>query len=132
MGTPVYIGKSMREAQSKLAWYTLVVAGHGLELMKRYERSQLPPRLVEDLEHLREVKAKYAYAQQYREGAIDPKDIPEEMVGRFAVAGKPEDCVEKIKALENIGVKHLSVYTWVQDKANATLSFGEKIIPYFR
>ena len=62
--------------------------------------------------------------------------ITDEMIDRFCVLGSPQNCIDKLRELEKIGVSRFCVYLVgleSQDEIRDQIAlWGEKIIPEFR
>lgn len=127
VGAPISINDDIEKAQADAAWFTMTVAGHGLEVMRRYGSSKLPSRFAADLEVLEEVKSHIPYGSHYREG-VPPGLIPGEIVERFAIVGSAKKCATKIRELKDAGVHHLAVYAWLGDKEFLTRSLAENLM----
>jgi len=49
-----------------------------------------------------------------------------------AIAGTPEECVERIKEYRNAGATHIMLEIWGDDRAGQAKLFGETVLPHFR
>lgn len=58
--------------------------------------------------------------------------VPDEVVEAFSIAGTPEDCVEKIRALEKVGVTQIVTGMPLgKSKTDAIKLIKENVIPHF-
>ena len=49
-----------------------------------------------------------------------------------AIAGTPEECVERIKEYRNAGATHIMLEIWGDDRTGQAKLFGETVLPHFR
>jgi len=66
------------------------------------------------------------------EERIDPNLVPDYLVRRFSIAGTPEECVERVKALNREGIHRVmvtppdSIYDEVME------AWGKEVLPHFQ
>src|SRR5262249_6759977 len=48
-----------------------------------------------------------------------------------AIAGTPEECVERIKQYQDAGATHIMLEIWGDDGTGQAKLFGEKVLPHF-
>jgi len=97
-----------------------------------------------DQEQFREVHATQSdllHSDRWDDAVAASACVTEEMVDKLVLAGKPEDCIPKLKALEAEGVHHIDIRPFFSSSDPSRLEFsqsylirsvGEKIIPHFR
>jgi len=49
-----------------------------------------------------------------------------------AIAGTPEECVERIQQYQDAGATHIMLEIWGDDRTGQAELFGEKVLPHFR
>ena len=49
-----------------------------------------------------------------------------------AIAGTPEECVERIQQYQDAGATHIMLEIWGDDRTSQAKLFGEKVLPHFR
>ena len=49
-----------------------------------------------------------------------------------AIAGTPEECVERIQQYQEAGATHIMLEIWGDDRTGQAKLFGEKVLPHFR
>jgi len=49
-----------------------------------------------------------------------------------AIAGTPEECVERIQQYQDAGATHIMLEIWGDDRTGQAKLFGEKVLPHFR
>ncbi|MBU7016482.1 MAG: 5,10-methylenetetrahydromethanopterin reductase [Theionarchaea archaeon] len=80
----------------------------------------------ETAESIKEMVAKQDF-QTMKEGGV-----PDDVVEAFSIAGTPEDCVEKIKALEKVGVTQIVTGMPLgKSKTDAIKLIKKDVIPHF-
>jgi len=66
------------------------------------------------------------------EDRVDPDLVNDYLIHRFAIAGTPQDCIERIEELKAAGVEHLML-TPARTVYNETVeAFAQKVIPHCR
>jgi len=79
-----------------------------------------------DMETIDHIKSKFPDT----EAAINA--VPLDVAERLAIAGTPEDCIEKISKLEKLGVNQISVIIYAEEKSKKRVkSIYENVISYF-
>ena len=57
---------------------------------------------------------------------------PRSIVESFSVLGSPDQHVERLKALEEVGVTQFNIYLMNTEEERIVAEYGDKIIPHFR
>ena len=93
--------------REEVRWFPAMVANHVMDLIERYGwNSDIPPELT-DFVKAREA---YDYKDHSRVGAAHGEFVTDEICDRFCVIGNAEQCDEKLRELEAIGVDQFNVY----------------------
>ena len=103
---PVYVSDDMAEAREQVRWFPAMVSNHVMDLLNRYDESELPPALFEYVKR----REFYDYKDHSRVGAAHGEFVDDETCERFCILGTTEQHIEKLKALEAVGVDQCNVY----------------------
>lgn len=125
---PAYVADDMAEAREQVRWFPAMVSNHVMDLLNRYDESELPPALYEYVKR----REFYDYKDHSRVGAAHGEFVDDETCERFCILGTPEQHVEKIKALEAVGVDQCNVYLMTHDQEHTLDNYGKSVIPAFR
>jgi alkanesulfonate monooxygenase SsuD/methylene tetrahydromethanopterin reductase-like flavin-dependent oxidoreductase (luciferase family) len=98
-----------------------------VDLVKRYATTDLPQALVDYIE----ARDHYDYADHGRTGAEHAGFVTDEVVDRFCVIGTADQCAEKLRELEAVGVDQFNIYSMVDDPEGVIRNFGTQLIPAF-
>ena len=74
----------------------------------------------------------YDYNEHGRAGNAHAQFVPDEIVDRFCILGTAKDHVDKLKALQAIGVDQFAGYLQHDNKEETLRVYGEEIIPEMR
>ncbi|MGH7929390.1 MAG: LLM class flavin-dependent oxidoreductase, partial [Candidatus Binatia bacterium] len=66
------------------------------------------------------------------EDRVDPDLVTPYLIRRFAIAGTPKECIERIEELKAAGVRHLMLTPARKVYGETVEAFATKVIPYFR
>ena len=66
------------------------------------------------------------------EERVDPELVNDYLVHRFAIAGTPKECIQRIEELKAAGVEHLMLTPARKVYHETVETFATKVIPHFR
>jgi 5,10-methylenetetrahydromethanopterin reductase len=69
---------------------------------------------------------------QPMEDRVDPELVNDYLVRRFAIAGTPKECIERIAELRDAGVEHLLLTPARKVYHETVDAFATKVMPHFR
>ncbi|TFF95833.1 5,10-methylenetetrahydromethanopterin reductase [Candidatus Thorarchaeota archaeon] len=120
--TACSVADSLEEASSGMIRVVVayIVAGAPESVLLRHELE------LDRCKDIKEALAKgnYGNAQQL---------VSDQMIEAFAIVGRPDDCVQRIKELIDTGVTHFIAGSPIgPDKIKAIKILGQKVIPHFR
>jgi probable F420-dependent oxidoreductase len=126
---PAYITDGNREhAYSQLRWFAGSVANHVADLITAHGADKFPAPLTTFMQG----RPKYDYNRHGMVGNPSTEYVPSEINERFCVIGGPEDHIEKLQRLRDLGMDQYNIY-FIHDAVEATMeSYGEHVIPAFR
>jgi probable F420-dependent oxidoreductase len=126
VAAPAYVGDDVSHAREQCRWFGGMVGNHVADIVARYGRSTDVPSALTDYIAGREG---YDYNQHGQAGNTHTSFVPDEIVDRFCVLGPVEDHVERLKALQGLGVDQFAVYLQHDAKDETLQAYGEKVIP---
>ena len=124
---PAVISDDIAAARAASRWFPAMVSNHVVDLLKRYDQSQLPPSLTGYLER----REFYDYADHSRTGAKHGEFVDDETCDRFCILGTVEDHIAKLRDLQAHGVKQFNMYLMTGAQEEHFRLYGEQIIPLF-
>lgn len=125
VAAPAYVGEDVEHQREQCRWFGGMVGNHVADLVSRYGESGDVPAALTDYIRAREG---YDYGHHGRAGNPSTDFVPDEIVDRFCVLGSPEQHIEKLAVLRDLGVDQFNVYL-MHDAMDETLeSYGEKIM----
>ena len=126
---PAYITSGNREhAYAQLRWFAGSVANHVADLITTHGAEQFPPELTTFMRG----RPKYDYNRHGQVGNPSTEYVPDEINERFCVVGGPQDHIEKLQRLRDLGMDQYNIY-FIHDAVEATMeAYGEHVIPAFR
>jgi probable F420-dependent oxidoreductase len=124
---PAHVSDDLADAREQVRWFPAMVSNHVMDLLKRYDRSELPESLTSYVENWH--REQYDYAEHSRVGAKHGAFVSDETCDRFCVLGTPEQHVEKLRRLEAAGVTQWVVYLMTDSREQTLAAYGEMIIP---
>ena len=122
---------ALRDGLYAAPFYRLIHAeADGLPgvIVDRYGDSGVVPEALTDYIKGREG---YDYAKHGKSGHDQTDFVPDEILDRFCILGDEDAHIERLKALEALGVDQFALYL-MHDQKNETLNaYGQRIIPAF-
>ena len=111
-----------------MRWFPAMVSNHVKDLIERYGwDSKIPSELTDYVK----VRKGYDYKDHSRVGAKHGEWVSDEVCDRFCVIGSGEQCIAKLRELEEVGVDQFNIYL-MTDGQEATLeAYGRDIMPQF-
>lgn len=122
---PAYVSDDLAHARDQVRWFPALVGNHVVDLVKRYASDELPSELTD---YIRTREA-YDYQHHARTGSDNASFVTDDIVDRFCVLGTAEQCIEKLRVLEGLGVHQFNIYSMFDDPRGCIRAFGETIIP---
>jgi probable F420-dependent oxidoreductase len=128
VGAPSKVTDDLPKAREEVKWFPAMVSNHVMDLIEKYGfDSEIPAALTEY------VKARkfYDYKDHSRVGAAHGEFVTDEICDRFTVIGNVEQCIEKLKELESVGVDQFNIYLMTHGQEETLKAYGDEIIPQF-
>jgi probable F420-dependent oxidoreductase len=128
VGAPSKVTDDLQTARDEVRWFPAMVSNHVMDLIERYGfDSEIPAALTEY------VKARkfYDYKDHSRVGAAHGEFVTDEICDRFCVIGSADQCVDKLRELEAVGVDQFNIYLMTHGQEDTLRAYGDGIIPRF-
>jgi len=128
VGAPSKVTDDLAKAREEVRWFPAMVSNHVMDLIEKYGfDSEIPAALTEY------VKARkfYDYKDHSRVGAAHGEFVTDEICDRFTVIGNVEQCVEKLRELDSVGVDQFNIYLMTHGQEETLQAYGDEIIPEF-
>lgn len=133
VAAPMYIADDADAARAHMRdqcrWFGGMVGNHVADIVARYGADGAVPRALTDYIAGRQG---YDYSEHGRAGNTHTEFVPDEIVDRFCILGEPAQHVEKLRALQDLGVDHFAGYLQHDDLDGTLRAYGESVIPQLR
>jgi probable F420-dependent oxidoreductase len=126
VGAPSKVTDDLPKAREEVRWFPAMVSNHVMDLIEKYGfESEIPAALTDY------VKARkfYDYKDHSRVGAAHGEFVTDEIAERFTVIGNVEQCIEKLRELESVGVDQFNIYLMTHGQEETLQAYGDEIIP---
>ncbi|HEY2778110.1 MAG TPA: TIGR03842 family LLM class F420-dependent oxidoreductase [Gaiellaceae bacterium] len=129
VSAPSHISDDLADAREQVRWFPAMVSNHVKDLIDRYgtDGSTVPKALTEYVL----ARKFYDYNEHSRVGAKHGGFVTDEICDRFCVIGNLEQCKQKLRELEEIGVDQFNVYLMTHGQEETLQAYGDGIIPEF-
>jgi probable F420-dependent oxidoreductase len=127
---PAHVSDDLADAREQVRWFPAMVSNHVMDLLKRYDASELPESLTSYVESWH--REQYDYAEHSRVGAKHGSFVSDETCDRFCVLGPAEQQIEKLRRLEAAGVTQWVVYLMTEGQEATLEAYGRAVIPALR
>ena len=124
---PAYFG-AMDECVQATKWFPAMVGNHVADIVEKYGTdSDIPQSLTAYIEKRRG----YDYSKHGRSDNPYLDFITPEIVQSFAMLGRAEDHIAKLKQLQAVGVTQFNIYLDNGNEEEIIAQYAEKVIPAF-
>jgi probable F420-dependent oxidoreductase len=121
---PAHVG-DLDLCRDRTRWFPALVSNHVVDLVSRYEPSELPPALTG---YIRD-RTGYDYHHHAEVGSANAAFVGDEVTDRFCVLGSPEDHVRKLRELADAGVDQFNLYLMNGDEEEIVAAYARDVIP---
>ena len=126
---PAHVSDDLDEAREQVRWFPAMVSNHVMDLLGRYDPSELPESLTSYVAQWQ--RERYDYAEHSRVGAKHGEFVSDETCDRFCVLGTPEQATAKLKELASVGVDQFNIYLMTEGQEEVLGAYGKDVIPAF-
>ena len=129
VSAPSHISDDLADAREQVRWFPAMVSNHVQDLIDRYgtDGSTVPKALTEYVL----ARKFYDYNEHSRVGAKHGAFVTDEICDRFCVIGSIDQCKQKLRELEEIGVDQFNIYLMTHGQEETLQAYGDGIIPDF-
>jgi probable F420-dependent oxidoreductase len=125
---PVWVGDDLAAARDHVRWFPALVSNHVMDLIARYDPTELPAELTEFVRG----RAGYDYHHHAEVGSGNAQFVADEVVDRFCIVGPAEEHRRRLRELAAIGVHQFNIYLMSGDEEATLDVYGREIVPTFR
>ena len=127
VSAPSHISDDLADAREQVRWFPAMVSNHVKDLIDRYgtDGSTVPKALTEYVL----ARKFYDYNEHSRVGAKHGAFVTDEICDRFCVIGSVDQCKQKLRELEEIGVDQFNIYLMTHGQEETLQAYGDGIIP---
>ena len=129
VAAPMYIGDNIEHMRNQTRWFGGMVGNHVADIVAKYGEGSNVPKALTDYIKSREG---YDYNQHGLAGNTHADFVPDDIVDRFCVLGTAEQHIEKLKALQELGVDQFAGYLQHDNKEETLRVYGETVMPALR
>ena len=123
---PSKVTDDITQAREEVRWFPAMVGNHVADIVRVHGETSDIPRELTDYIKARDA---YDYKDHSRVGAAHGSFVTDEICDRFCVIGSADQCVEKLRHLESIGVDEWIVYLMTEGQDETLEAYGSEIIP---
>jgi probable F420-dependent oxidoreductase len=129
VSAPSHISDDLADAREQVRWFPAMVSNHVKDLIDRYgtDGSTVPKALTDYVL----ARKFYDYNEHSRVGAKHGGFVTDEICDRFCVIGNVDQCKQKLRELEEIGVDQFNIYLMTHGQEETLQAYGDGILPDF-
>ncbi|MEZ5102408.1 MAG: TIGR03842 family LLM class F420-dependent oxidoreductase [Thermoleophilia bacterium] len=122
---PAVITDDLARARDETRFFPAMVSNHVVDLLRKYDRSELPPALWEFVQR----REAYDYRDHARTGAEHGQFVDDDTCDRFSILGPVEAHLDRLRALEAAGATQVNLYLLTPEKDSLVEAYGSQVIP---
>ena len=126
VAAPAYVGTDLAHQRDQCRWFGGMVGNHVADLVERYGSDSNIPKALTD--YIKEREG-YDYSGHGKAGHDHTDFVPDEIIDRFCILGDEAAHIERLKALEALGVDQFAIYLMHDQKDETLTAYGQRIIP---
>jgi probable F420-dependent oxidoreductase len=129
VSAPSHVTDDLQDAREQVRWFPAMVSNHVQDLIDRYgtDGSSVPKALTDYVQ----ARKFYDYNEHSRVGAKHGEFVTDEICDRFCVIGNVDQCNQKLRELEQIGVDQFNIYLMTHGQEETLRAYGDDILPAF-
>ncbi|MEL6890514.1 MAG: TIGR03842 family LLM class F420-dependent oxidoreductase [Actinomycetota bacterium] len=127
VAAPAYVGTDVAHQRDQCRWFGGMVGNHVADLVERYggDGAGVPTALTDYIRG----REGYDYSGHGKAGHEHTDFVPDEVIDRFCILGDENAHIEKLRALEALGVDQFAIYLMHDQKDETLNAYGQRIIP---
>ena len=122
---PVWVSDDLPTAREHVRWFPALVSNHVMDLIARYDASELPAELTTYVRNRRG----YDYHHHAEVGSSNSQFVADEVVDRFCIVGSVEEQLRRLRELAELGVDQFNIYLMSGDEEATLDVYGREVIP---
>jgi probable F420-dependent oxidoreductase len=126
VAAPAYVGTDLAHQRDQCRWFGGMVGNHVADIVDRYGDTGAVPEELTDYIKGREG---YDYSGHGKAGHDHTDFVPDDIIDRFCILGGVDAHIERLKALEALGVDQFAIYLMHDQKDETLNAYGQRIIP---
>ena len=124
---PVWVSGDLATAREHVRWFPALVSNHVMDLIARYDQSQLPAELTA---YVRD-RPTYDYHHHAEVGSDNATFVTDDIVDTFCIVGPVEEHKRRLRELAALGVHQFNIYLMSGDEEATLDVYGREILPAF-
>lgn len=125
VSAPAVVSDDLPSARDSTRFFPAMVSNHVLDLLRRYDRSELPPALWEFVER----RQAYDYRHHARTGSDNGAFVDDVTADRFSILGPVSAHLEKLRELQAAGATQINLYLLTPEPESLLEIYGREIVP---
>lgn len=126
VAAPAYVGTDLAHQRDQCRWFGGMVGNHVADLVERYGSDSNIPKALTD--YIKEREG-YDYSGHGKAGHDHTDFVPDDIIDRFCILGDEAAHIERLQALEDLGVDQFAIYLMHDQKDETLTAYGQRIIP---
>lgn len=122
---PVWVSDDLATARDHVRWFPALVSNHVMDLIARYDQTELPPELTA---YVRK-RTGYDYYHHAEVGSDNARFVSDEVVDSFCIVGPVEEHRRRLRELAELGVDQFNIYLMSGDEEATLDVYGREILP---
>jgi probable F420-dependent oxidoreductase len=122
---PVWISEDLLEARDHVRWFPALVSNHVMDLIRRYDPSELPPELTAYVQN----RSGYDYHHHAEVGSDNARFVSDEIVDTFCIVGPASEHRRRLQELADLGVNQFNIYLMSGDEEGTLEAYRREILP---
>jgi len=124
---PVWVSDDVAVARERVRWFPALVSNHVMDLIARYDQSELPPELTAYVQS----RTGYNYLHHAEVGSDNSTFVSDEVVDRFCIVGPVEENKRRLNELAAVGVTQFNIYLMNGEEEACLDVYGREVVPAF-
>jgi probable F420-dependent oxidoreductase len=122
---PVWVSDDLVAAREHVRWFPALVSNHVMDLIRRYDPSELPPELTAYVRN----RSGYDYHHHAEVGSDHAQFVSDEIVDTFCIVGPASEHQRRLQELAELGVHQFNIYLMSGDEEDTLEVYGSQILP---
>lgn len=125
VAAPVWVSDDLAEARDHVRWFPALVSNHVVDLIRRYDPSELPAELTAYVAN----RAGYDYHHHAEVGSENAEFVSDQIVDAFCIVGPAAEHRRRLLELADLGIRQFNIYLMSGDEEATLDVYGNQILP---